>query len=335
MIGALNVSAAVALECLDRMVVIRAVEEGICAEYSHRNIRGPVHLSIGQEAMAVGVLNVCRPEDVAVSTHRDHAHYLAKGGDVGAMIDELYGLETGCSHGYGGSMHLFSREANFMGASAVLPGSTPVAVGLGLGCKLDGRGAVAVGFSGDGAADEGSFFEALNLAAVLKLPVLFVCENNGLSTNTPLAARQAQTDISAKARAFGLVAETAEGVDVFAVRDAAAGLFDRIRTTSEPAVLALSADRLCAHVGPVSKVAALNPQTLLDEAADQGTRDPIAYCVGVILRELPELRGDCIDILREVPLKVAAEFQRADAAFEDRNKTAGLVAPPPPKVHTV
>jgi pyruvate dehydrogenase E1 component alpha subunit len=317
------------------MVVIRAVEEGICTEYAHRNIRGPVHLSIGQEAMAVGVLSVCELKDVAVSTHRDHAHYLAKGGSVGAMIDELYGLETGCSRGYGGSMHLFSREANFMGASAVLPGSTPVAVGLGLGCKLDGQGAVAVGFSGDGAADEGSFFEALNLAAVLHLPVLFVCENNGLSTNTPLTARQAQTDISAKARAFGLGAESADAVDVFAVRDATAKLLDHVRSTSEPAVLTLSADRLCAHVGPVSKIAAINPEVLLEASGDPETRDPIAYCLGAVLRDTPELRGDCIDILQEVPARVAAEFRRADAAFERRNVTAGLVAPPPPKSHTV
>ena len=330
-----NVSSAVALDCLERMVVIRAVEEGICAEYSHRNIRGPVHLSIGQEAMAVGVLSVCRPEDVAISTHRDHAHYLAKGGDIGAMIDELYGLETGCSHGYGGSMHLFSREANFLGASAVLPGSTPVAAGLGLGCKLDGRNAISVGFSGDGAADEGAFFEALNLAALLGLPVLFVCEDNGISTNTPLGARQAQSDITAKARAFGLVADSAEAVDVFEVRRAATELIDRIRAKSEPAVLTLSADRLCAHVGPVSKVAPINPEALLAESADSDTRDPIAYCVGAILREHAELRAECQEILHAVPVKVAAEFRRADAAFQERNKVAGLVAPPPPKSHAV
>jgi pyruvate dehydrogenase E1 component alpha subunit len=317
------------------MVVIRAVEEGICAEYSHRNIRGPVHLSIGQEAMAVGVLSVCRPEDVAVSTHRDHAHYLAKGGEVGAMIDELYGLETGCSRGYGGSMHLYSREANFMGASAVLPGSTPVAAGLGLGCKLDRRNAISVGFSGDGAADEGAFFEALNLAALLGLPVLFVCEDNGLSTNTPLPARQAQSDITAKARAFGLVADTADAVDVFAVRKVAAELIDRIRAKSEPAVLTLSADRLCAHVGPVSAVGKIDAGALLAQTGKDGTRDPIAHCVGAILREQPNLRVECQEILQAVPMKVAAEFRRADAAFQERNKVAGLVAPPAPKSHAV
>jgi pyruvate dehydrogenase E1 component alpha subunit len=285
--------------------------------------------------MAVGVLSVCRPEDVAVSTHRDHAHYLAKGGDVGAMIDELYGLESGCSHGYGGSMHLYSREANFIGASAVLPGSTPLAAGLALGCKLDGRQAISVGFSGDGAADEGAFFEALNLAALLRLPVLFVIEDNGLSTNTPLAARQAQGDITAKARAFGLVADTAEAVDVFAVRQAAADLIERIRAKTEPAVLTLFADRLCAHVGPVSTVERIDPEALLNQAGKDGTRDPIAHCVGTILREQPKLRAECQEILQAVPRRVAAEFMRADAAFQERNKVAGLVPPPPPKSHAV
>jgi pyruvate dehydrogenase E1 component alpha subunit len=330
-----NVDAATALDLLERMVVIRAVEEGICAEYAHRNIRGPVHLSIGQEAIAVGVLSASRPEDVAVSTHRDHAHYLAKGGDVQAMIDELYGLETGCSHGYGGSMHLFSHAANFMGASAVLPGSTPVSVGLGLGCKLDGRGAVSIGFSGDGAADEGSFFESINLAALLNLPVLFVCEDNGLSTNTPLSARQAQTDISAKARAFGLLAETADGVDVFAVRDLTAQLLERVRSTSEPAVLTLTADRLCAHVGPVSKVPVIDPSALLDANGDTNPRDPIAFCVSTILHDAPNLRPRLLEILERVPAQVASQFRHANAAFEQRNLVAGLVAPPPPKSHTV
>jgi len=330
-----NLESGVALECLKGMVVIRAVEERICAEYGRRNIRGPVHLSIGQEAMAVGVFSASRPEDPSVSTHRDHAHYLAKGGDVGAMVDELYGLDSGCSRGYGGSMHLFSRSANFLGASAVLPGSTPVAVGISLGCKLDGAGAVCIGFAGDGASDEGSFFEALNLAAVLRLPVLFVCENNGLSTNTPLDARQAQTDIVQKARAFGLHAESADGVDVFAVRDAALGILDRVRTSSTPAVLSLTAARLCAHVGPLSTIAALDPETIFAEARDPNSNDPIARCVETILRRAPELSDECRAILRDVPHQIAAEFQRANDAFEKQNAVAGLVAPPPPKSHTV
>src|SRR5260370_21073626 len=134
------------------MGVIGAVEEGICNEYCPRNIRGPVHLSIGQEAMAVGVLSVCRPEDVAVSTHRDHAHYLAKGGDVGAMIDELYGLDSGCSHGYGGSIHLFSRAAKFTGASAALPGSSPTGPGPWLRRPPGGHGASARALSAARAA---------------------------------------------------------------------------------------------------------------------------------------------------------------------------------------
>jgi TPP-dependent pyruvate/acetoin dehydrogenase alpha subunit len=216
-----------------------------------------------------------------------------------------------------------------------LPGSTPVAVGLGLGCKLDGNGAVSIGFSGDGASDEGSFFEALNLAAVLGVPVLFVCENNGLSTNTPLAARQAQTDITAKARAFGLAAESVDAVDVFEVRQAAARVLDHVRSTSRPAVLAVTADRLCAHVGPVSKIAPIDPAAMLAEASQTSTRDPIVSCIGAILCDEPQLRDDCLEILQAVPARIASEFRRANAAFEARNATAGLVAPPPPKSHTV
>ena len=316
------------------MALIRAVEESICVEYAHRNIRGPVHLSIGQEAMAVGVLSACQSDDVVVSTHRDHAHYLAKGGDLRAMVDELYGLDSGCSRGYGGSMHLFSRDVNFMGASAVLPGATPVAVGLALGCKLDGRGAIAIGFSGDGASDEGAFFEALNLAAVLGLPALFVCENNGVSTNTVIGDRQAQADISAKARAFGLASETADGVDVFATRDVASRLIKKVRSASEPAVLTLVGDRLCAHVGPVSHIAPLGTASRL-ETGDTESRDPIAVCLARIQRELPDLVPRCVEILESVPARTAAEFRRGNAAFEARNSTAGLVAPPPPKSHAV
>jgi TPP-dependent pyruvate/acetoin dehydrogenase alpha subunit len=124
-------------------------------------------------------------------------------------------------------------------------------------------------------------------------------------------------------------------VDVFTVRQAAADMLERVRSTSEPAVLTLRADRLCAHVGPVSKIETLSPQAILDESGNAATRDPIAHCVGAILGTQPALRADCLEILTAVPTRVAAEFRRADAAFEGRNASAGLVAPPPPKSHTV
>ena len=232
-------------------------------------------------------------------------------------------------------MHLTDPSLGLWGSFAIVGAGIPIAVGLARAAQLQLRDQISITFFGDGAVNIGAFHEALNLATVWQAPVVFVCENNGLSTNTPLNARQAQTDISAKARAFGLMAEAAEAVDVFAVRQAAADLLEKVRATSEPAVLILSADRLCAHVGPVSTIPAINPQRMLEESGDPATRDPIVHCVGSILRDMPELRGDCIDILQEVPTRIAAEFARADAAFEHRNLTAGLVAPPPPKSHTV
>ncbi len=143
-----------ALELYETLVLIRAVEETICAEYERRNIRGPVHLSLGQEAVAVGALAPSRKSDLCVSTHRDHAHYLAKGGDMRAMVDELYGLGTGSSRGYGGSMHLFASDVGFMGSSAVLPGSIEIATGLALACKFEGAKNICITFTGDGASDE-------------------------------------------------------------------------------------------------------------------------------------------------------------------------------------
>lgn len=322
------------LESFRKMVLIRALEEAICREYANRNIRGPVHLSIGQEAMAVGVSTIARDDDVAVSTHRDHAHYLAKGGSLSACIDELYGLETGCSRGFGGSMHMFSRQVNFLGASAVLPGSMPISVGLGLACKLNGTDAICVGYTGDGASDEGSFYEALNLASVLGSHVLFVCENNRLSTNTSIIDRQAQPDLVSKARAFGLDSEEADGVDVFNVAAAAASLAEKARS-GHPAMLVLTGDRLCSHVGPISSVPPLDFAGLIDVSKDTATRDPIARCLHLITVTRPWLLDECRHLLLAVLDLIAAEFNRADSAFRQRNTLMGIAAPPPPKSHVV
>ena len=150
-------------------------------EYASRRIRGPVHLSIGQEAAAVGVLHACGQSDVCVSTHRNHAHYLAKGGSLTGMVDELFGLDTGCCRGYGGSMHLMDLSANLILSSAILAGSIPIASGIAFALKNEGTDRVCIGFLGDGATDEGVFFETLNLAALMKLPLLFVVENNAKS----------------------------------------------------------------------------------------------------------------------------------------------------------
>lgn len=185
---------------------IRRVEEEVARAYPTDKIKSPVHLSIGQEAVSVAVCDALEPQDVVFGTYRGHAMYLAKGGDLKAMVAELYGKATGCTRGKGGSMHLIDVAAGVMGASAVVGTTIANAVGYAYALKLRRSDAVVVSFFGDGATEEGVFHESLNFAALHRLPVLFVCENNGYAIHTHQSKRQAETDVAAKARAHGVPA---------------------------------------------------------------------------------------------------------------------------------
>ena len=169
---------------------IRLVEERIAEEYPKQEIRCPTHLSIGQEGVPAALSTLIEKNDFAVSTHRGHAHYLSKGGDLNRMIAELYGKKTGCSGGKGGSMHLIDKSVGFMGTSAIVGNSIPLGVGLALSLKLQKKNNLACIFIGDGAIEEGSFYESLNFAVLKNLPVLFICENNLYSVYSPLKVRQ-------------------------------------------------------------------------------------------------------------------------------------------------
>src|SRR5437764_8892731 len=193
---------------------IRRVEEEVARAYPTDAIKSPVHLSIGQEAVSVGVCAALRSQDVVFGTYRGHAMYLAKGGDLNAMVAELYGRSTGCTRGKGGSMHLIDPEAGVMGTSAVVGTSIANAAGYAYALKLRGSDAVVVNFFGDGATEEGVFAETLNFTALKRLPVIFVCENNGYAIHTHQSRRQGRPDIRAKAEAFGLPAERLDGNDV-------------------------------------------------------------------------------------------------------------------------
>src|SRR5574337_1097109 len=174
------------LRLLREMMRIRRVAETLADLYKEQEMRTPTHFSIGQEAVAVGVCAVLERDDVVYSGHRCHAHYLAKGGDLAAMVAEIYGRETGCAKGRGGSVHLNDPSVEMVASSAILGQTMAVAVGSALAFKMDGVPRVAVTFFGDGAIEEGIFHESMNFAVVKRLPVLFVCENNGYSTHTPL-----------------------------------------------------------------------------------------------------------------------------------------------------
>ena len=167
-------------DLLYQMLRIRLIEEAIAERYPEQKMRTPTHLSIGQEAVPAAISQCLNKTDYAVSTHRGHAHYFGKGGDLNAMIAELHGKVTGCSRGRGGSMHLIDESVGFMGSTAIVGNTIPIGIGLGLSAKLDAKGQISCIFLGDGAIEEGVFFESLNIAVVQKLPVMFICEKQSL-----------------------------------------------------------------------------------------------------------------------------------------------------------
>jgi pyruvate dehydrogenase E1 component alpha subunit len=233
------------------MLRIRLVEEAIAELYPEQEMRCPVHLSIGQEAVAVGVCAHLSPQDYALSGHRSHGHYLAKGGDLRAMMAELYGRVTGCSLGKGGSMHLVDLAAGFLGATPIVASTVPIAVGAALGSVMQGREAVTVVFFGDAAVEEGVFHESLNFAALKRLPVVFVCENNLYSVYSPLQVRQpAGTEIYRLAQGYGVESHQCDGNDVEAVYELAGRAVQKARAGGGPSLLEFHTYRWREHVGP-------------------------------------------------------------------------------------
>jgi len=235
---------------LTSMLRIRRVEEAIAERYVEQEIRCPTHLCIGQEAIAVGVCNALVQSDKVFSNHRAHGHYLAKGGDLAAMIAELYGRATGCCGGRGGSMHLIDIEAGFMGATPIVGGTIPIAVGSAWASKLQNRKEVTVVFFGDGCFEEGVVHESINFSALHKLPIVFVCENNDFSVYTPLKLRQPERPIYLIAAAHGLQAAIGDGNDVLKVHELARRAIAAARAGEGPQFLELKTYRWREHCGP-------------------------------------------------------------------------------------
>ncbi len=234
------------------MTRIRCVEETIAARYAEWQMRCPVHLSIGQEAVAAAVGAALRPDDLAVSGHRAHAHYLAKGGDLPAMIAELYGKATGCSRGKGGSMHLVDDAAGFMGSTAIVGGTVPVGVGLAYAMKLKRADQVSCIFIGDAVVETGVFFESVNFAVLKRLPVLFVCENNLYSVYSPLQVRQPKgRAIHAMVAGMGLPTAHGDGNDALEVHAMIEDGVRAIRAGEGPRFYEFATYRWREHCGPL------------------------------------------------------------------------------------
>lgn len=232
------------------MLLIRLTEERIAALIEGGEIKTPCHLCIGQEAVAAGVCAALNQEDSIWGGHRSHGHYLAKGGNPHALMAEIFGKATGCSKGRGGSMHLVAPEIGLYGTVPLVGATIPLAVGAGLASTLRGDGHVAVAFFGDGATEEGHFHESMNFAALYRLPVLFVCENNFYSTHMALADRRPQDNIAQAADLYGISGKRIDGNDAVVVHEAALEAAARARAGQGPTLLECRTYRWRGHVGP-------------------------------------------------------------------------------------
>ncbi len=238
------------LDVYSMMLKIRLFEERIVELYPKQELRTPVHLCIGQEAIAAAVCRSLKKEDYLFSTHRCHGHCIAKGMSLPSMMAELYGKKTGCCSGKGGSMHLVDPDRGILATSAIVAGGIPMAVGAALSLKLRKSRNIAVSFFGDGAVDEGAFFESMNFAALKKLPILFVCENNFYATNSPQKARQPLDNIYKRGESFGIKGFRCDGNDVLKVLKISQRLIEKIRRGSGPYLMECRTYRFKGHVGP-------------------------------------------------------------------------------------
>ena len=237
-------------ELLETMVLIRRAEQRISDLYSDYEMRCPTHLCSGQEGTCAGISLALDTQDMVFSGHRSHGHYIAKGGDLQSMFAELYGKQTGCAAGKGGSQHLIDTKCGFMGAAPILSSTISVAVGAAWSSKLDGLDQVVVVYFGDGATEEGVFHESANFASVHKLPVLFVCENNLYSVHSALDVRQPERPISAFGDAHGMASALVDGNDAVAVHHIARKAVTRARRGLGPTLIEATTYRYFEHCGP-------------------------------------------------------------------------------------
>ncbi len=295
------------LGLLRQMLLIRRFEERCVELYSAAKIRGFLHLYIGEEANAVGVMQALGPEDAIVSTYREHGHALARGVSARAIMAEMYGKVEGTSRGRGGSMHIFDAATRFYGGNAIVAGGLPLAVGLALADRMQGRRRVTACIFGDGAAAEGEFHECLNLAALWKLPVLFVCENNHYAMGTALARAQSQTDLARHAESYAMPAEAVDGMDVVAVEIAAHRAVAAIRQDGGPYFLENRTYRFRAH-------SMFDPELYRDKAEVEAwkKKDPIPR-LETWLEEAGLLHADDLPRMEKA---IAAEIEDAVAFAE-------------------
>ncbi|CAN5531133.1 thiamine pyrophosphate-dependent dehydrogenase E1 component subunit alpha [soil metagenome] len=266
------------LDMYTRMVQIRTFEDAAGKNFADGLVPGFVHLYAGEEAVAVGVCAHLSDDDFITSTHRGHGHCIAKGVDIPGMVAELMGKSTGICNGKGGSMHIADVDKGMLGANGIVGGGLPLACGAGLTAKIQSKGAVAVCFFGDGASNQGTFHESLNLAAIWKLPVVFVCENNGYAEATPVSYHCSVGDIANRAASYDIPGVVVDGLDLFAVYEASGAAIERARAGDGPTLLEAKTYRYYGHFQ-----GDMVTYRLENEVAQYRDRDPITSVRSYIL----------------------------------------------------
>jgi len=295
------------LHLLREMLRIRRFEEKSAELYSAAKIRGFLHLYIGEEAVGVGVMQALSPQDAVVATYREHGHALVRGVSAGAIMAEMFGKQEGCSRGRGGSMHLFDSKTGFYGGNAIVGGGLPLAVGIALADQMQKKPSVTCCFFGDGAVAEGEFHECMNLAALWRLPLLFVCENNLYAMGTRIDRAQAETELTRKAAAYAMASAAVDGMDVLAVEAAARRAAEAVRAGQGPYFLECRTYRFRAH-------SMYDPELYRSktEVEEWKQRDPIM----TFSRQMREENSLSDSDLAQMEREVASEVEQAVAFAE-------------------
>jgi len=309
----LGVDAELARKLLHDMLLIRRFEEKAAEAYTLGKVGGFLHLYIGEEAVAVGATSVLRPDDYAISAYREHGHCLAKGADPRRVMAELFGRRDGLSKGKGGSMHLFDRSVNFLGGHAIVGAHLPLAAGAAFAIKYEGRDAVIVCYFGDGAVPQGEFHESLNLAALWKLPVIYLCENNRYAMGTSTDRALAQTEIWKFGQTYGIPSEKVDGMDVLAVREVVGRAVARTRQDKTPSLIEADTYRYRGHSmrDPAGAV-----YRTKEEVEREKQRDPIVMFRERALRAGVVTEADVRAIEKDVNDRIDEAVAFADASPE-------------------
>jgi pyruvate dehydrogenase E1 component alpha subunit len=308
-----RLDADLARRLLSQMMLIRRFEEKAAEMYALGKIGGFLHLYIGEEAVAVGATSALRPDDYVISHYREHGHCLAKGSDPRRVMAELFGRRDGLCKGKGGSMHLFDKSVNFLGGHAIVGAHLPLAAGVGFAIKYQGGDQVCLCYFGDGAVPEGEFHESLNLAALWKLPVIFVCENNRYAMGTAIHRALAQTEIWRFAETYGIHGEAVDGMDVLAVRECVGRAVERARRDKAPALIEARTYRFRGHSmrDPAGAV-----YRTKEEVEREKQRDPIVLFSERCLRDGVLTAADLRTMEKTVNDQVDEAVAFADASPE-------------------